>query len=253
MLRNLFVRLFRCFVVLIGIAILSVCIAGYFAFQQPAFYADLRAQKFSQRDALAVKTSFQRMELDLKLWSERSISLQRAQRSATATPKRAIPGASRSKYDPTQDTHSITITEQQLNAQLASGKTKISRELRNPRVRIAPDHIDLGIEFVTPKASCVLSTKLKLAPISQGRLRLEIVSARIGQLPLPLNTILRCLPREVIHSGGDLELNLTSPTPHLCLNVSGQGPTAPAVKSIKCLDGEMTIEFLAPVFRIAKL
>lgn len=249
MLHNLFVRLFRCFVVLIGIAVLSVCIAGYFAFQQPAFYADLRAQKFSQSDEVAAKTSFQRMQLDLRLWSERSIGLQRAQRSTTA---KAIPGASRTEYDPTHDTHTITITEQQINALLASNSAKLSRELQNPRVRFEPDHIDLGIELVTPKASGVLSTKLKLASVSQGQLRLEIVSARIGRLPLPLRPILRCLPREVIHAGSNLELDLTGPTPHVCLSLSGQGSMTPSAKSIKCAAGKMTIEFLAPVLTVGK-
>ena len=89
---------------------------------------------------------------------------------------------------------------------------------------------------------------LKPTLTSEGRLRLDLVTARIGQLPLPLR-LLRWLPRDISRSGGDVELDLTAPTPHMRLNLSGNGSKFPSVKSIKCVDGEITIEFFAPVVR----
>jgi hypothetical protein len=85
--------------------------------------------------------------------------------------------------------------------------------------------------------------------MSDGRLRLDLVTARVGRLPLPLRAILSCLPRDVFHSGNYAELDLTGPTPGVCLHFSDNEPESPSVKSIKCTEGVITIEFLAPVLK----
>jgi hypothetical protein len=72
------------------------------------------------------------------------------------------------------------------------------------------------------------------------------MAVRIGDLPLPLSTILRWLPGDVHYSGSDIEVDVTAPTRHICLNLSDNNSESPSVKSIKCMEREVTIEFLAP-------
>lgn len=246
MVRKFFVRLFLCFVALIGIVVLSACIAGYLALQQPAFYADLCAQQFSEGDQFAAKVFFQHMEKDLRLWRDRSLARQGERSSDSTTPATAIRDAFLGEYDPTKDTHSISIRERQINALLASGKAGVSGEWRNPRIRIRQDGVDFAFELVVSKARFVLSVELKPALSSESCLRLDLMAVRIGDLPLPLSTILRWLPGDAHYSGSDIEVDLTAPTPHICLNFSDKNPESPSVKSFKCMEREVTIEFLAP-------
>ncbi len=224
----------------------SVCIAGYLALQEPAFYSDLRAQQFSEGDQLAAKMFFQQMEKDLRLWRDRSLARQGERLSDSTTPAAAIPDAFVGECDPTQDTHSISITERQINALLASDKASVRGEWQNPRIRIRQDHVDFAFEFATSKARCVFSAELKPTLSSEGRLHLDLVAVRIGKLPLPLRTIMRWVPRDVHYSGSDMEVDLTAATPHICLNLSDNNPESPSVKSIKCMESEVTIEFLVP-------
>jgi hypothetical protein len=119
---KLFSRLFRCIVALIGVIVLFGSIAGFLAIHEPAFYADLRSQKFSKEDQTAAKDFLQHMERDFRLWSLRSLALQRAQISDSATPAPNILFATPSGYDPVADTHSLSITEKHINAQFASEK-----------------------------------------------------------------------------------------------------------------------------------
>jgi hypothetical protein len=248
MFRKLFVRLFLSAVAVLGIIVLTVGIAGYLALQQPAFYTDLLAQQFSSSDQTAANASFQLIGDDLRRWTDRSLALQRVQllpdsaKRANASLE-ALPG----DYDPAQDTHSISFSEKQINAQFASQKVSRTGEWQNPRVRIGQDRIEFGFEFVTSAASCVLSAELKPTSTSDGKLRLDLLSARVGRLPIPLGTILRYLPRNACNLGSGAELNLTGATPSICLNLSDNGGKSPAVKSIECTDGEITIEFFAPV------
>lgn len=247
MLRKFFVRLLVCFVALMGIVVLVGCIGAYLAFQRPAFYAELRAQQFSQDDEQAAEGFFQRMQQELMQWRGRSIARQRARLSDSAKVPAWILNGSLKNYDPAQDTHSISIAEKHLNVRLASNKAKPGREWQNARIRIGEDRIDIACELANAK--CVLSVELLPTVTSQGRLRLDLGTARIGQLPIPLKTIFRWFPRELDGSAGDVELHLTAATPYFCVNVAGKDPEAPSVKSLKCTQGEMTIEFVAPVFR----
>ena len=47
-----------------------------------------------------------------------------------------------------------------------------------------------------------------------------------------------------------MELDLTGPTPYICLNISDDDPEAPSMRSLTCSDGEVTVEFLAPALNL---
>jgi hypothetical protein len=249
MIRNILVRLFRCFVAFIGIVVASVSIAVYLALQQPAFYAELRSRQFSESEMRDVNASFQLMANDFRQWVSRSLVLQRGQLSDLSIPA-AAGAALAGRYDPAQDTRFFSVTEEQINVRLASSNFDVSREWQNPRVQIRQECVDFAFEFVVCERRCVLSVELKPTVTLEGRLRIDLAAARVGRLPLPLKRIFSCLPRDAFRSTSDVELHLTAPTPHVYLRLSGDDPKFPAVKSIKCAESEITVEFLAPVVKL---
>ncbi len=91
--------------------------------------------------------------------------------------------------------------------------------------------------------------ELKPTLTPEGCLRVDFVSARIGQLPLPLKTALRFIPRDMHRLGHNMELDLTAPTPRINLDLADDGPNAPSIHSIQCQQGAVTIELLAPVLK----
>lgn len=245
MLRKFFIRLFLCVVALMSAAFLSVCIAGYLAFRQPGFYADLRAQEFTAKDQLETKTAFQLMESEFRRWKGRSVTLQRTHESPSDAILHGLTGLN--KYDPRHDTHSVTITERQINAQFAAAEGQSNRPLQNVRMRIGQDRLSLACEFVTSKASCVLSVETAPKLTAEGRLQLDLLSARIGSLRLPMKTLLHWLPLDARDLGSNMRLDLTGPTPCISLDTSADDPEAPSIRSVTCSEGQITVEFLAPV------
>lgn len=245
MLRKFIFRLFLCFAVLTSAAVLAVCITGYLAFRQPGFYADLRAQEFSASDQAAAKADLRVMEMEFRRWREQSVANQRTQESQSDTILRRI--TRQTQYDPQHDTHSVTITERQINAQLAAAEGPSHRPLQNVRMRIGQDRLSLACEFVTSKASCVFSVETAPKLTAEGRLQLDLMSARIGSLRLPMKTLLHWLPLDARDLGSNMRLDLTGPTPCISLDTSADDPEAPSIRSVTCSEGKITVEFLAPV------
>lgn len=246
MLRKLLFRLFLIAFILTGTVVATVCVAGYLALQQPGFYAELRAQEFAPAEQKTSELAFRAMEQDFKRWVEGSLRQQAQQANPMAANPLALVGL-QPKYDPTQDTHTVRVTAQQLNAQLAS--TSRRGDWRNPRVRIAKDRVGVAFEVATPELSCVVAGELKPTITDDGRLRLDLLSARIGQLPLPLNTILGCLPRDIVLEDDEVELNLAPPSPHMSFKLANQREQTPRVKSIQCTEGQIAVEFAAPILK----
>lgn len=245
MLRKFIFRLFLCFAVLTSAAILAVGIVGYLAFRQPGFYADLQAQEFTASDRAAAKADLRDMEMEFRRWREQSVANQRTRESQSDAILRRI--TRQTQYDPQHDTHSVTIAERQINAQLAAAEGRSNRPLQNVRMRLGQDHISLACEFVTSRTSCVLSVDVVPTLTAEGRLQLDLLSARIGSLRLPMKTLLHWLPLDSRDLGSNMRLDLTGPTPCICLDTSTDDPEAPSIRSVTCAEGKVTVEFLAPV------
>lgn len=214
----------------------AVGIACYMAMQPPVYYADLCSLEYSDTEQKAAQLSMQVVEAGLERWTAKSLATQREQLDNVEP-----------AYDPSQDKRTVRVTQPQLNAIFASAKT--DGEWQNPRVKIRDGRVDFAVEVVTPEVTCVLSAELQPTMTNDGKLRLDFQSVHVGQLPLPLNTILGMLPKSVDVASRDTEFHLTDPTPHVCFNLSGRHKNAPVVKSIECLDGVMKIEFVAPVLK----
>jgi hypothetical protein len=88
-----------------------------------------------------------------------------------------------------------TISEQECNAWLAFELPQRfpelnSQGLSNPRVRFADHLILLGCEFQGTRFSGVVSIAMRPRLSYSNTLTLEIVFAKIGQVPLPLNSLI---------------------------------------------------------------
>ncbi len=250
MFRKLFIRLFLLCVCFTGMVVFALAIAGYLALQEPAYYADLRTKEFSKSDQLAVEVALKQIEYEFEHWCERSLAQQQMQRSKPENSLSVGIGGFVSGYDPAQDTHTIKVTQHQINTALASTKSSRSGDWRNPRIRFGTDRVEFAVEIASGDFRCVLSAELKPSVMADGRLRLDLLAAHVGQLPLPINTIIQWLPHDDVYADDGMELNLSGATPHVCWTLPIGNSKRPSVKSIQCRSGEVAIEMLAPVLPI---
>ncbi|MCO6045045.1 YpmS family protein [Aeoliella sp. ICT_H6.2] len=247
MIRKAILRLLLASVAIAVVVVTAIMVAGYLALQQPGYYAALRAVELQPADQAAAELYWRQTAADYERWMQNSIARQQAALKQTPdAPAEAAP--LRMPYNPATDTHEVRFTQRQLNAQLAGSKATQSGDWRNPRVRIGHDCIDVAFEVTSDEVTCFPSIALRPAIDADGNLRLEIVSAQIGQLPLPMKTILRNLPEEIGRKASrDVQLDLTSPSPSVTVNLPSTGKDSPTVKSLTCQEGEMVVEFLPPV------
>jgi hypothetical protein len=244
MLRKILVRLLTTCVMLFMALTTALVLAGYLALQPPGFYAELRDRPIPVPQNPAVRQEMQAIEYAFRLWLEQSIA---RQHTASLTTTSNPAGSDHHGYDPTGDVHTVRVTQDMLNAALAGDDLELSRELQGPRICISSGRIEFAFELVTDEIRCVPSAVLEPTLTPNGDLRIDIARARIGQLPIPLNTILSCLPRDITCTGRNMDVHLIPPTPHITLHLTGRGPHAARVHSIECTTGAIVVTFLPPV------
>lgn len=247
MLRKLIVRLFLGCVAFMGLLMTTAAVASYLAFQQPAFYTHVRAQSLSPTERDVMTKQFQLSQIAYNAWLDSSLARQQAQQAAAAKLQPAVLTTSTDPYDPKTDTFTVRLTEQQLNGQLATSRPGSRATLQNPLIHIGDDCLELGFEVKQKNIAAVFSVLLEPSTTENGNIRLDIRAAHIGQLRIPLKTILRCLPRDIVQSAGDLDIDLTLPAPHLTLKLPKNGKRTATIKSIHCQAGELVVELLPPI------
>ncbi|TWT86484.1 hypothetical protein Mal64_33090 [Pseudobythopirellula maris] len=246
MIRKLFFRLLAAGAAMVFLVVTVVGLVTWLALMEPGFYTELRTQSLSPDERRALVERFEQTGEGLVRWRAMSLARQKpATQSAQGEWLQALGGAA--PYDPAKDTRALRITEQELNALLADKAMDPSGDLRDPRVRLTEGRFELGVELANSGVECVFSAILEPTLGEDGTLRLEIVTARVGRLTLPLDTLLAWLPEPVVYSGHDAEIDLTPPAPHLKIKSLAHSPRTPRVKSIVCREGELVVEFSAPV------
>jgi len=233
MIRKLIFRTFLAGAALIGICLLTVAIAAFLAFRKPAFYADLLDQ--SDADP-AITATMEQKTRDFEEWA--MMSATHAKRDASSS--LPIPTAVA-----VSETHLIEVTESQLNALLTSHRLGAG-DLRNPRVQVLDDQLQIGAEISVGDSRLIFSAGLKPLITPDGALQLEIISSHVGSLPFPLHTLLNVIAEHGELSDSKCELDLSGNTPVLTLNISNRGPRSPFVTAVHCTNGNMAIEFHAP-------
>lgn len=233
MIRKIVVRTLIAAAAAFVLALIALCVAGVLAVQQPEFYTRLKAQDTTvDADELILR---ERAAFDE--WLKSSIENQRQQVAS---------GDSKTdRYDPSLDTHSIQITEQQLNGMLMSG-LKRAGDVQNPRVCLSAGSVQLGVEVFLDGTRLVVSTSLKPLVASDGRMHFEIQSGYVGNLRIPLQTLLGLLEDEVASISGDVQLDLSGSTPVIVLNTK-QKKDSPTIQAVDCLEGQLQITFQAPM------
>lgn len=249
MFRRLCVRLFLCCVAFVGLLVVSVCLAGFLATREPGFYVELKSEEFTSTEQKLAEVNMRLLEKQFEGWTARSLSLQRQ----SAQPGQVgVLAALQGEYDPAKDTHVVRIAERQLNAMLSSTEAQTRGDWQKPRVRIVDDRIDVACEIVSKELSCVVSASVRPTMTEDGKLQLDLISAQVGKLPLPLSTLWSWL-REMDIKEGEVEIDRTSTRPRLHWKLAQRDAESPSVNTIECRAGELAIEFRAPVLKQAKL
>lgn len=243
MFRKLIIRLVLMTIGINSVAVLALGVMGYLALQEPAYYAKLRGQNFLETDASALETNLKLIERDLAFWTQTSLERQRRQSSALPAELQQADEA----YDPRADVKSITLTQDQLNTMLASSSATKQGDWRNPRIRLEKDRLNFAFEFAAQQFHLVLSVELQPSLEQDGRWRFDLLSARVGRLRLPIQTVLQWLPLEPSYRDKNMELILTGTTPHVLVAPPVLGKDSPTVQSIQVVKGKLIVELLPPI------
>ena len=241
-----------CFVVLV---VTSLSAAAYLAFSTPSFYAELLDQPIEPAGAVAIEERLEAMRMEFVRWRQQSLAFQIEQRKlaevdrAEANREGDVPQPA-PKYDPDKDLFTIRITEDEINAVLAAEADNRGKEdLSNPRIRIEEDQVQVAFTVASPVGELVLSAAFAPEQPEAGDLKLQITSASVGRLPLPLSTVVQYLPKKEAALKGDLMLDTTGKLPSLVLRSDGRDNEVAAPKSIRCVAGEIVVELMAPKLR----
>lgn len=246
MLRKLIKRVVVITISINSVAVLALAVMGYLATLEPSYYVALRNQEFSQTDHMALEANFKLLERELSHWTHSSIERQRSQVGDLSG---EAPQGGRD-YDPANDVKSVEVTQDQLNTVFSLSTSTQKGDWRNPRIRLGEDRLDFAFELAAEEFYLVLSAELQPSLMPDGRVRLDLISARIGKLRLPVQTVLSWLPLEPSYREDNLEFRLTEATPHVLVTPPDVGENSPSVKSLKCVDGKLLVELLPPVVEV---
>lgn len=233
-------RLLRYFVRAIALVFVvlatATCAVVYLVTSEPAFYAKAAAETYTAADADRIKQELEVIRSDFLTWHSQSFTLGNEQQQATL-PRPALDA--RAPY-------TARLTEQQLNTLLATSQTSRLGEASQPRVRIAADRLDVGIRVVDESVNFVLSAALRPSATADGDIKLEILALRIGNLPMPLKTLLTYLPPDMLPSGRDVEWHPAATTPYVVYKPNQHDVKQPRLKSIACQAGAVVLELEPP-------
>lgn len=197
-------------------ALIIVIIAVVLAVQTPEFYQQRRQLAGNQA---SVTEDLQQQFSELESWA-----------------------AGASEQD--EQTRSIIIPEAALNAWMNHDASSMS-DLQHPRVELSEDQIRLGVEVGREKAWGIFSICVSPVIAADNRLHLELTSARVGSLPVPLNTVLRRLSPQLEQSGQRTQLDVSGPSPIIVVRLPDRKRTTPQLKTVECRDGQLELEFVA--------
>lgn len=234
MLRKVIIRSLTVGAAVLGLAMVALFVAGLMAVQVPDFYSQVKAQDLTGHAEEWVDEQGD----EFRQWVQSSIKTQR--RSAESTNDTV------DDYDPSLDTHSISVSELQLNGMLASGLTRTS-DVKDPRVKLSEGYMQLGLQVVVNESPVVVSTSLKPFVGDDGGIHFEIQSGHVGNLRIPLQTLLSMLQDKITPLSSDLQLDLSGAVPVLIWKQK-RDEKSPTIQSVVCSEGQLEITFQAPVF-----
>lgn len=229
-----------CFVLFV----VSLGVVGCLAFSTPSFYSELLS---TAPNAEAAEQDLQQMRDDFLQWRARSLAIQKGNLPA-ARDARELARREFGDYTPDGDTHTIRVSEEDINALLAAEEAKRGGgEVKQPRFRVEPGRVLMACTVVTPAGEVIFSAAFVPQQPTGDELRLRLTEARLGRLPLPIATVSRLLPRRNARLQGGLSLDSTGPLPELALQMTKGRGAAVRPKSIECQDGAVVVQLMAPL------
>lgn len=238
MFKKTVLRLLRVAGILICLLITTICVAGYLALREPAYYSALRAYQPTAEELAAATEHLEGQRLAYLQWRSQSLADRRDR------PKQAVPLAGQPK-DPAPIAHEIRCSDANLNTLLTSETSRAGDiTIKDPRVRVTSGQLDLACTVLTPWATFVLSAELAPQLSAEGVLTLDIESVRVGRIPLPCETLAGFFPPQKSRLSGALYLDTTDPTPRLTLDLSDKANKLLA-ESLECGEGVLTVRFVA--------
>ena len=164
MFRKLITRVAIVCGVLVCVATAGAGITAYLALSVPSFYAELREQGVSSESEQA---ELQQLASEFERWAAVSVARRRAEHTNLENNR-------------CSDTHTIRLTQYQLNAELASGRSGAG-DLGEVRVQLLEDRIRLGAELFVQSSKMILTATLTPAIGEDGNLQLTIDRIGIGR------------------------------------------------------------------------
>ncbi|MEN0110299.1 MAG: hypothetical protein AAF805_06210 [Planctomycetota bacterium] len=222
-------RAFRFAAVLAAGSVASLAIAAGLAVWPPGFYADWRDRAPTAQEVQAATARVNAQRESYLRWRVAAAAAA-AQRGEAAGPA-----------PPPPTPHEVSVTDGDLNRLLAA---ETRDALRSPCFRVTEGRIAVAAALPPELASLVVSCELAPRLTADGVAVLDIHSARVGRLPLPVGLVARFLPSERSRVSGNLYLDLTAGRPRLTLDLGDRARSLRA-QSLRCLDGRVVVRFAA--------
>lgn len=214
-------RVFRAVAGLAVVSVASLAIASGLAVWPPGFYADWRSRTPSPEQVEAAATR-------VKSEREAYVRWRAHAEAAGAEQLEALP-------------HEVSFTDADLNTLLVA---EASDSLKAPCFRVSEGRVAVAAALPPDLGSLVLSCELAPRLTPEGVAVLDIRSASVGRLPVPIGIVASFLPRGRHRVSGNLHLDLAEARPRLALDL-GDAARSLRADSLRCLDGRVVVRFAA--------
>lgn len=245
--KRLVLRLLLAGVACFALFVLCVGTAVTLALWSPSFYSDLAAHQVDPAAAQAAEQRFNQLRDDYLRWRAASLRPPRDQPTPPNNDVIAALLAAPPVDQRPSPTHTIRVSEADINVLLAADPPRAG-QASAPLIRLVGGRVLVGFALDTPAGDLVLSAGFAPQPVgaNDNEVRMQIDSARLGRLPLPLTALVGLLPKEISRLQGNLYLDTTGSLPELALRMDQATQPTPLPQSLEIADGELIVKLSAP-------
>ena len=233
--RKFIVRTVKIFAVFAAMLITGVAIAGYLAFSQPVFYAELRASDSeNSKPHATLQTQLKEFQLWLRKTKEEAAYLAAMN---NLSEEGEVPALSA-----TEQSRVFTITEQQLNAHLDT-KDFHAGDLRAPRFQLLENQIRFGAELYLGDSCFIISSTVTPTVTPDKKVKLTLTNTRVGNLPFPLHSALQLVSKHSKLTGRNYRMKRNGEAPVIVVDIPHHQAKDLVVRLVEFRAGVVNIEF----------
>ena len=245
--RKIILRLlfagFMCFLA----AAIFVAICFWMATHPPAFYARLMQQQFTAAEQERAEQKFQELVDSIELWARQSARLQHdskkmGDKSSTQSLLEMLATLSQPGIE---ENRAVKIAQDDINAVLSSRKIS-GDQLRDVRMQLTSDKIRLAGSLEIEKTTTLyLSVDFRLMIDVDGNLRMELLTGRLGKIPLPMGKLLKLFEDE-LNRDKSVQFDLEVSPVAITFKRKHPKPDMFQLREIACEEGYLTLNLTAP-------